>query len=140
MRLAVLYTALALVTHIFPATLKAQPSRLIADRLAYIDNAIQVLSFSNDPDEERLFFMAHTGKIYVFENGEVREQLFFNIGEGGLDIVDFGIGSEEGLNGMALDPNYAENGYFYLMYNGWLPDGSGTTLYDEHVVRFSAFI
>jgi glucose/arabinose dehydrogenase len=136
MRVPVLFTAIAFLLNICSAALMAQPSRLIADRLAYIDNAIQVLSFSNDPDEERLFFMAHTGKIYVFENGDVREQLFFNIGEGGLDIVDFGIGSEEGLNGMALDPNYAENGYFYLMYNGWLPDGSGTTLYDEHVVRF----
>lgn len=136
MRLSALFGALALSLNLFTAPLRAQPTRLIADRLAHIDNAIQVLSFSNDPDEDRLFFMAHTGKIYVFENGEVREQLFFNIGEGGLDFIDFGIGSEEGLNGMALDPNYAENGYFYLMYNGWLPDGSGTTLYDEHVVRF----
>lgn len=115
---------------------QAQPTQLIGNRLAYIDQAIQVLSFTNDPEETRLFIITHDGKVLVYEDGAIRDTPFFDIGSSGLDFLDYGIGSEEGLNGMVLDPNYESNGYFYLIYNGWLPDGSGTTLYDEHLVRF----
>jgi hypothetical protein len=114
----------------------AQPNTIKADRLAYVDEAIQVLSFSNDTNEARLFILCHNGKIWVYEDGEVLPEPFLDLGPDGLDIVDFGIGAEEGLNGMVLDPNYEENGFFYLMYNGWKPDGSGINLYDEHLICF----
>lgn len=116
--------------------LEAQPTRLLADRLANVDNAVQVLSFSNDLEETRLFVVSQRGQIFVYEEGAILETPFLDLGESGLNIVDFGIGSEEGLLSMALDPNYAENGYFYIVYNGWLPDGSGVNLYDWHLLRF----
>lgn len=114
----------------------AQPTRLIADRIAEVNDVIEVVPFSNDPDEERLLIMSHDGRIWVWEDGEVLDEPFLNLGEGGFDVVDFGIGSEEGLNGIALDPDYDNNGFFYLMYNGYLPDGSGANLIDEHLVCF----
>lgn len=113
-----------------------RPTELIADRLAYLDDAIQVVSFSNDSNEDRLLILCQNGKIWVYEDGVVLDEPFFDIGENGLDIVDFGIGSEEGLLSITLDPNYEENGFFYLMYNGYRPDGTGTNLYDEHLVCF----
>lgn len=114
----------------------AQPTRLIADRIAYLDNTVQALSFSHDPEESRLFVVSQKGQIWIIENDEVLDEPFLDLGETGLDVVDFGIGTEEGLLSMALDPNYANNGYFYLVYNGWLPDGSGVNLYDWHLMRF----
>ncbi|MFM1932816.1 MAG: hypothetical protein RL226_2119 [Bacteroidota bacterium] len=113
-----------------------QPTRLKADRMAYVDDALQVLSFSNNPAEDRLFIVSHNGKILVFEDGAVLDEPFLDLGPDGLDIIDYGIGSEEGLNGMVLDPNYDENGFFYLMYNGWKPDGTGVNVYDEHLICF----
>ncbi len=114
----------------------AQPTRLIADRLANVDNAVQVLSFSHDLDEERLFVVSQRGQIFVYEEGEIIDTPFLDLGESGLNIVDYGIGSEEGLLSMVLDPDYDDNGYFYVVYNGWLPDGSGVNLYDWHLMRF----
>lgn len=113
----------------------AQPTQLVADRLAYASDVIQALSFSNDPDEERLFVVLQGGKVMVYDNG-LLEAPFIDLGVQPGGVVDFGIGSEEGLLSMALDPNYDENGYFYLVYNGYLPDGSGTGPYDWNLVRF----
>lgn len=118
------------------AVLHAQPTRLIGDRIAYIDNVVQALSFTNDPDETRLFVVTQDGRILIVEDDEVLEEPFIDLGENGANIVDFGIGSEEGMLAMALDPDYSTNGYFYLTYNGWLPDGSGENVYDWHLLRF----
>ena len=114
----------------------AQPTRLVAERMAELDYVIEVLSFSNAPNEDRLLVMCQDGRIWVFEDGAILDEPFFDIGETGLDILDFGIGSEEGLIGIALDPDYDTNGFFYLTYNGFLPDGSGDNLFDWHLVAF----
>lgn len=132
--LKILFLGVLSVAHIHGAF--AQPTRLIADRLAYLERPVQVLPFSNEQEEERLFVVTQPGQIFIYEDGEIIETPFLDLGETGLDIVDFGIGSEEGLLSMVLDPNYAENGYFYLVYNGWLPDGSGINLFDWHMMRF----
>lgn len=116
-------------------SMTAQPTRLIANRLANISNTIDVCSFSHEPDEERLLVVTQDGRILVYDNGVV-DPAFLDLGSNGLDVVDFGIGSEEGLLSIALDPDYATNGHFYVVYNGYLPDGSGSNLYDWHLVRF----
>lgn len=131
-----LILSFVLIFQLLNLQLVAQPTTINADRLAYIDEAIQVLSFSNDPNENRLFVLCHNGKIWVYENGEILPEPFLDLGADGMDILDFGIGSEEGLNGMVLDPDYDENGFFYLMYNGWKPDGTGVNIYDEHLICF----
>lgn len=62
--------------------------------------------------DDRLFITSKTGVIYVMQaNGSV--SVF-------LDITSRVIssGSEEGLLGLAFDPDYANNGYFYVSYIG----------------------
>jgi hypothetical protein len=75
------------------------------------------------------------GKVVVYENGLI-ETPFIDLSSTGSDIIDFGIGSEEGLLSMALDPDYETNGYFYLVYTGYAPDGSGDNSYDWRLIRF----
>lgn len=113
----------------------SQPTQLLADRLAYADFVIQALSFSHDPNEERLFVVQQGGRVMVYDEG-LLETPFLDLGTQPQGVVDFGIGSEEGLLSMALDPNYDQNGFFYLVYNGYLPDGSGVGAYDWNLVRF----
>ena len=62
--------------------------------------------------DSRLFVVERKGKIWILdENGEKSDNPF-------LDIVDQvqSDGGEEGLLGMAFDPNYANNGRFYVNY------------------------
>ncbi len=120
---------------LFSSVLSAQPERLIANRLTYASHVIQALSFSQATDENRLFVVLQSGKIMVYENGLV-ETPFLDLSSTGADVVDFGIGSEEGLLSMALDPDYETNGYFYVVYTGYLPDGSGGNSYDWRLLRF----
>jgi hypothetical protein len=103
----------------------AQPDRLFAERLIYIDQPLQVISMSEDPGDDRLFIPCHDGKIWIYENGELLVPPFLDIGPDGLGILDFGANSEQGLNGMALDPNFDENGLYYITFNGTDPDGNG---------------
>ncbi|WNJ21129.1 PQQ-dependent sugar dehydrogenase [Pontibacter sp. G13] len=50
------------------------------------------------------------GKIYVGENGLRAAQPLLDISE---EIARYG---DHGLIGMALDPNFLQNGYYYLLY------------------------
>jgi len=50
-----------------------------------------------------------------------------------LNIVDYGVMSEQGVNDLILDPDFDENGLFYVTYNGYRPDGSGTFI-DERML------
>lgn len=115
-------------------SLIGQPDEVFADRLAYLNEPVQVLSAPGDPSG-RVFIACHDGKIWIFEDGSLHDTPFLNIGPGGADVVDYGIMSEQGLNGMAFDPDYASNGYFYVVYNGYTPDGEGN-LIDERIVCF----
>ncbi len=85
-------------------------------------NAFPDLSF-NDPvgiyhagdGTDRIFIIEQPGIIKVFDNNpEVDEvDIFLDI----ESIVDQDGGyTEEGLLGLAFDPNYSENGYFYINY------------------------
>ena len=58
----------------------------------------------------------------------------FWLGSTGLDLCDYGIMSEQGLNDLILDPDF-DNGLFYVIYNGYRPDGTGTFI-DERLVCF----
>ena len=67
------------------------------------------------PDDEsgRLFVVLQPGRIVVFENdpGVESAETFLDIRERVNDS-----GNEEGLLGLAFDPAFAENGYFYVNY------------------------
>ena len=112
----------------------AQPTEVFADRLTYVNEPIQVLSAPGDPSD-RIFIACHDGKIWIFENGALHASPFLDLGPDGIDVVDYGIMSEQGLNGIAFDPDYQTNGYFYVVYNGYTPDGEGN-LIDERIVCF----
>lgn len=75
------------------------------------------LTFPND-GSHRLFVTLQPGEIKVFPNdpGASSAQTF-------LDITDRvnDSGSEEGLLGLAFDPDYAQNGYFYVDYTAISP-------------------
>ncbi|MBT3585378.1 MAG: glucose sorbosone dehydrogenase [Halobacteriovoraceae bacterium] len=71
------------------------------------------------PDgSNRLFVIEQKGKIHSFANrNDVKKTtLFLNMGSSVGSL-----GREEGLLGMAFDPAFKKNGYFYLYYNKYFP-------------------
>ena len=62
--------------------------------------------------DERLFIVEQGGKIWITLPDGSKLPIPF------LDISDkvFTEGGEQGLLGLAFDPDYAENGYFYVNY------------------------
>ena len=67
---------------------------------------------------DRLYLVLQPGLIVSFENRQDVEALavFLNITERVSDQ-----GNEEGLLGLAFDPNYESNGYFYVYYSAANP-------------------
>jgi glucose/arabinose dehydrogenase len=59
----------------------------------------------------RLFVVSRTGTIQIIEDGEIREEPLLDI----RDQVEHHM-VEQGLLSMALHPEFAENGYFYVYY------------------------
>ncbi|MFN8412871.1 MAG: PQQ-dependent sugar dehydrogenase, partial [Anaerolineales bacterium] len=68
----------------------------------------------------RLFIIEKYGVIRIFENGQLLADPFLSIS----DRVDDS-GNEMGLLGLVFDPNYEQNGYFYVNYTG---DGGNTRI------------
>lgn len=74
----------------------------------------------------RLFIVEKLGHIHIFQNGQLNiDTPFLNI----EDRVN-NISNEMGLLGLALHPNFAQNGFFYVNYTG---DGGNT-----FISRFTA--
>ncbi len=61
----------------------------------------------------RMFVLEQVGRIRIVQNGRLLETPF-------LDITDRVVraGNEQGLLGLAFDPRYRLNGYFYVNYTG----------------------
>ena len=73
-------------------------------------------------DKDRLFIVEKRGTIRIIKNGTL-------LGAPFLDITPLvSTGGEQGLLGLAFDPNYAVNGRFYVSYT----DASG----DSRIVRY----
>lgn len=66
--------------------------------------------------DNRMFFTERPGRVRVIENGKLRADAFFVV----PDVEPTG---ENGLMGMVLHPNFAENHYVYLAYAYRLPNG-----------------
>ncbi len=60
-------------------------------------------------DNDRMLVNERTGKIRIIQNGKLQDAPL-------LEIKEVSVGSEEGLMGLAIDPNYAENKYIYISY------------------------
>ena len=81
---------------------------------------------SPDDGSDRIFQVLQPGQIFVHANGrDVTEADLF------LDIRDQvnDRGNEEGLLSMAFDPEYSENGYFYVYYSAASPRRSVISRY-----------
>ena len=80
---------------------------------------LRPLHLTFPPDgTDRLFVTLQAGRIMVFENDEEvsTAQEFLDIRERVNDR-----GNEEGLLGLAFDPEYRRNGYFYVYYSAGDP-------------------
>ncbi|MBA3647727.1 MAG: PQQ-dependent sugar dehydrogenase [Chitinophagales bacterium] len=102
-----------IVTLLFAtAFLKAQTDHLPNLKLKTFSSGYnQPLGIENAGDD-RLFIVERTGKIWVCNSsGKKSDAPFLNISD--LITTD---GDEQGLLGLAFDPNYAANGYFYVNY------------------------
>lgn len=80
------------------------------------------------PDGRLFYAELRTGRIRVVEDGRLREEPFAE-----LTVVNLPRYSEHGLLGLALDPDFARNGYVYAFYT--VPDQQGEPL-KQRVVRF----
>ena len=79
--------------------------------------------------DSRTFVVQRNGYIYIVDSlGNKLSPAFLNISA----LTDYGNYNEEGLLGMAFDPDYKNNGYFYVNYTG-SDDNPGPT----HIVRYS---
>ncbi|MBN8568957.1 MAG: PQQ-dependent sugar dehydrogenase [Ignavibacteria bacterium] len=60
-------------------------------------------------DKDRMLVNERTGKIRIIQNGKLQDSPL-------LEVKEVSIGSEEGLMGLAVDPNYADNKFIYISY------------------------
>ncbi|MCL4266194.1 MAG: PQQ-dependent sugar dehydrogenase [Anaerolineae bacterium] len=63
------------------------------------------------PQDGRLFVAEQDGRVRIIQNGELLAQPFLDIS---ANLATDG--SERGLLGLAFHPQYAQNGYFYIVY------------------------
>ena len=77
------------------------------------------LTTSND-GSGRIFVATREGIIFYIEKDSNDVSIFIDI----RDKIDQGLPGERGLLGFTFDPNYVENGYFYIYYT----DFDGTSV------------
>ncbi|HSN25737.1 MAG TPA: PQQ-dependent sugar dehydrogenase, partial [Kofleriaceae bacterium] len=65
---------------------------------------------TSPPNDGRLFVVEQQGRIRIFQNEQLSATPFLDI----TSIVT--AGGEQGLLGLAFDPAYSCNGYFYVFY------------------------
>jgi hypothetical protein len=113
----------------------AQPSRLVIEEIAEVNLPILVLSATDNVDDDRLYIVGHDGRIWIYEDGEVLEEPFLDLSEEGLNILNFGVNSEQGINGVVFSPDYESSGLLYVTYTGTTPDGEGDPI-EQRLVCF----
>jgi glucose/arabinose dehydrogenase len=109
------------VTTIAPPTIVPSNAASFPDPSAY--RWIPVISGMASPVDiqfpgdgsGRMFIIEQEGRIRIIENGQMLDPPF-------LDIISKVVsqGNEQGLLGLAFDPNFSSNGFFYVNYTGAL--------------------
>ncbi len=74
----------------------------------------------------RLFVIEKGGKIRIISQGQILPEPFLDIGY----LITPDASTEQGLLGLAFDPNYASNGRFFINYT----DASGSTVIARYTV------
>jgi glucose/arabinose dehydrogenase len=105
----------------------------------YVNGLTRPLYVTAPPgDLNRLFIVEQRGSGGVSSQAYIR---IFNIATGTLNATPFlavtglGVQSEQGLLGLAFDPNYDTNGYFYIDYVANV--GNGVSHVDRYQVSAS---
>ncbi len=81
----------------------------------------------------RLFVVQRGGQIRIFKNGSLLPVNFLNVS----GISNFtAVGPEQGLLGLAFDPHYAINRFFFVTYT--ITTGNATFPYAVRLVRYRA--
>lgn len=102
-------------------TLRTSPLSLGLERVATgLDFPVYLATPTGD--NNRLFIVEKGGSIRIIKNGTLLDTPFLDIS----NLVS--TGGEQGLLGLAFDPNYARNGRFYVSYT----DTSG----DSRIIRY----
>ena len=116
---------------------QSAPEAIVGERLIGAEWPVSVRPASHAEGESNLLIVCHSGLVMWYDEstGTVRDEPFLDLSAAGLNLVDYGIMSEQGLNDLILDPNFEENGLFYVIYNGYRPDGTGTFI-DERLLCF----
>lgn len=83
--------------------------------IGHFDNPI-FMAFAPD-DTGRLFIVEQVGLVFIVRNGQVEPTPFLDISALLPARVYSGMYTEQGLLGLAFDPNFAQNGVFYVSYN-----------------------
>lgn len=80
------------------------------DRMVYLTHP--------EGNADRLFLVLQPGRVMAFDNvpNPTASETFLDIRDRVSDR-----GNEEGLLGLAFDPNYRDNGYFYVYYSAASP-------------------
>ena len=91
-----------------PTATAGVAAQLVADSLDYPVFA------TSPPGNSRLFIVEQKGVIKILQNGHVLPTPFLDIHTLVFPPSEF---EERGLLGLAFHPNYASNGFFYVMYN-----------------------
>ncbi len=97
----------------FPATAPLADRYELTPAFPNLEFASATYITSAPADASRLFVLEQGGKIHTFLNDPnvSQTQVFLDVSR----LISSGTG-EEGLLGIAFDPDYAANGYFYINY------------------------
>lgn len=95
-----------------PPDVSALPAPASARWEPVLDGLTQPLDLQHAGDE-RLFVVQQPGLVRVVEGGQLLDTAFLDIR---ARVVDDAL--ERGLLGLAFDPDYGQNGFFYVNYTG----------------------
>jgi glucose/arabinose dehydrogenase len=90
---------------------------------------------TSPPGDERLFVVERKGTIHVFDHEVEAPAKFLDLTPVAGGPVKSG-GDEFGLLGLAFDPDYATNGYFYVYYTDVATTGDPVWIYDDILARY----
>src|SRR5262245_26449050 len=106
--LAVAFVAAIAVAGSAHAQVTFTDPRFSAEVLFSLD-AFEANGLTFSPDG-RMFVWQRSGKVWIYKNGAVLPTPFFDLG------TEINVSLDDGLLGVAIDRNFAANGWVYLLY------------------------
>jgi len=98
------------VPAIFPPSISLDPFISVPNQITYLTHA--------GDGSGRIFLVEKEGRVSIIEEGRVLDEPFLDISE-----VVASRSSEQGLLSIAFDPDYEQNGEFYVNYTSRAGDG-----------------